>query len=92
MLECSNGAFYTGYTTDLERRYREHQQGSAKCKYTRSFPPKKISASWKIDTDLSSILKIEAYIKKLSTKEKKRLVGNPEELHRYFINHIFGCL
>ena len=37
ILNCENGAFYTGYTTDLIRRYHEHLEGSSK--YTRSFKP-----------------------------------------------------
>ena len=80
ILTCSNGAYYTGYTTDIKRRYQEHQQGSSKCKFTRSFPPKELSACWQIQCDLSSILKIERIIKKLSKLEKKQLVDNQSML------------
>lgn len=73
LLECVNGSFYTGYTTDLERRYREHQQGSAKCRYTRSFPPKKIAACWEFATQREA-LAIEREIKALSRKEKQALI------------------
>jgi len=31
ILECKNDRYYTGYTTDLERRYQEHVEGSPKC-------------------------------------------------------------
>ena len=78
ILECSNGNYYTGYTTDIARRYQEHLEGSTKCKYTRSFPPKCIAAHWSIDTDLSQTLKIEYKIKQLSKTEKQRLINNPE--------------
>ena len=44
ILECNNGALYTGYTTDIERRYQEHVEGSPKCKYTRSFGVKRLAA------------------------------------------------
>jgi putative endonuclease len=81
VLECENGSYYTGYTTDLERRYKEHVAGSPKCKYTRAFPPKDIAASWKLDTDLSMALSIEAIIKKLTKHEKKVLVTNPDILN-----------
>jgi putative endonuclease len=81
LLECSNGNYYTGYTTDLERRYKEHREGSAKCKYTRSFPPLRIAAHWRIETDLSGILKIEAAIKRLSKIEKHKLCQNPATLN-----------
>jgi putative endonuclease len=80
MLECSNGSYYTGYTTDLERRFREHVCGSAKCKYTRSFPPQRIAASWQICANLSRILKIEAAIKRLSKLKKAQLCENPQLL------------
>ncbi len=73
MLECSNGAYYTGYTTDMERRYQEHLDGTYKCKYTRSFPPVKIAACWEVN-DLSEALKFEHKIKALSREEKERLV------------------
>ena len=74
MLECSNGAYYTGYTTDIVRRYEEHQAGSEKCKYTRSFPPKRIAACWKLYASLSEALKLEKRIKGLSKSEKNALI------------------
>lgn len=82
MLECSNSTFYTGYTTDVERRYQEHVDGSIKCKYTRSFPPKRLAAFWEVADDLSSALKIENAIKRLTKKEKIYLVKNPDALMR----------
>ena len=58
----------------MERRYVEHVQGSAKCKYTRSFPPKRLAIFWKMDSDLSTVRKIEKAIKQLTKHEKKRLI------------------
>jgi len=84
MLECSNGHYYVGYTTDIKRRYREHQQGSSKCKYTRSFPPKRIVAYWAANS-LSQALKLECYLKKLSKEEKGHLT-------RLSQSEIFGLL
>lgn len=73
MLECSNNSYYTGYTTDIDRRYQEHCAGSAKCKYTRSFPPKRLAACWQVD-DLSAALKLEKKIKALPKVEKQKLI------------------
>ena len=73
MIQCCNNTYYTGYTTDLERRYKEHTQGSDKCSYTRSFPPKKLVAYWCFDHK-SDALKEEARIKKLSRENKIKLV------------------
>ncbi|MCH9644007.1 MAG: GIY-YIG nuclease family protein [Gammaproteobacteria bacterium] len=80
ILECSNGNYYTGYTTDLERRYQEHLDGSDKCKYTRSFPPLRIAQYWEISGSASDAMKLEYAIKKLSKREKKSLIENPDTL------------
>lgn len=76
ILQCQNGALYTGITTDLERRYQEHVTGSAKCKYTRSFPPEAIAASWEL-ADKTLALKAEAKIKKMPREKKLVLIANP---------------
>ena len=81
ILECSNGCYYTGYTTDMKRRYQEHVDGSSKCKYTRSFPPIKIAACWTIKSgNASTALKIEKNIKLLSKEEKTMLIACPDRL------------
>ena len=80
ILHCENDTYYTGYTTDLDKRYQSHLNGTGKCKYTRSFPPKRVAACWKIDAELSVVLSIERMIKKLSKQEKIALVNAPERL------------
>ena len=80
VIECLNGSFYTGYTTNLERRYQEHLTGSLKCKYTRSFPPKRLAATWCVGVDLSIALKTERAIKKLTRAQKQTLINDPESL------------
>ena len=84
ILECSNGAYYTGYTTDIERRYEEHLNGSAKCKFTRSFPPVAIAACWQFEGDVSIALKIERKIKALSKTQKYNLISAPETINKLF--------
>lgn len=79
ILKCENDSYYTGYTDNLERRYQKHCEGVAS-KYTRSFKPLKIAASWEV-CDKSQAMKIEAYIKKLSRVEKEKLVRDPNLLH-----------
>lgn len=80
ILLCSNGCYYTGYTSDLERRYQEHLEGSAKSKYTRSFKPVKLAQSWKIEGGRGDAMKLESYIKSLNRAEKERLIKHPELL------------
>jgi putative endonuclease len=80
ILECVNGSYYTGYTNDIERRYQEHCEGSSKCKYTRSYPPRRIAACWEMDCSLSEALKLECYVKGLSKQQKYALVAAPKNL------------
>lgn len=86
ILKCINGSYYTGFTTDLIRRFNEHLSGTGKCKYTRSFKPIEMAQSWKINGDKSTAMKIEKFIKKFSKKEKEQLILCPE-----FLSKIFDC-
>ena len=75
ILQSADGRYYTGYTTDLERRLKEHQSGSGG-KFTRSFGAKKILYHESHPTK-SSALKREAQIKGWSRQEKAALIGHP---------------
>ena len=75
ILHCANDSYYTGYTVDLLRRYREHQQGSAKCKYTRSFKPLSMVQCWPLE-DKSQALSLERKIKALPREHKLRLIAD----------------
>ncbi len=84
VLQCDNGTYYTGYTTDITRRYQEHLAGTSKCKYTRSFKPVKIAQCWSTFDNKSEALKIERYIKKLSKQTKHELILYPDKLTSLF--------
>lgn len=84
ILHCENNTYYTGYTTDLIRRFQEHFTGTSKCKYTRSFKPVRIAQSWQIRGNKSVAMKIEKYIKKLSKKEKEAIIQDPDLLVQLF--------
>jgi putative endonuclease len=79
ILELENGCYYTGYTGNLEQRYRLHLAGRAS-KYTRSFKPVRIARSWQLEADRGTAMKVEALIKKRGRKAKESLVANPEKL------------
>lgn len=80
IIECENGSYYTGYTTDLEKRYQSHLNG--KCKYTRSFKPVKLAQFWRFETSKSWALKIEALIKSKTKELKLQLIREPELLNQ----------
>ena len=39
MLKCADETLYTGITTDMERRLKEHNKGKAAAKYTSTRRP-----------------------------------------------------
>jgi putative endonuclease len=82
ILHCQNDSYYTGYTTDLLRRYQDHLSG--KCKYTRSFKPLAIAQAWKITGTKSAAMKVENFIKKLTREDKQQLLLKPENLFEIF--------
>jgi putative endonuclease len=77
ILYCENDSFYTGYTNNLIKRYREHVSGSAKCKYTRSFKPRYVAQCWPIFSGKSVAMRLERQIKNLTHAQKKCLVKQP---------------
>ena len=76
MLRCGDGSLYTGSTTDVDRRLREHQSGTG-ARYTRSRPPVTL-AYVEEAPDRSAAQRREAAIKKLSRDQKWKLVGKGE--------------
>ena len=76
ILECADGTFYTGWTTDPERRTRMHNSGQG-ARYTRMRRP--VSLVY-VETlpDRSSAMKRELAIKRMNRAAKQRLiVRNP---------------
>jgi putative endonuclease len=73
VLECADGSLYTGYTTDVQRRVREHDAGDG-AKYTRGRTPVELVHSESFDSK-SAAMSREYEIKQLSRAEKERLVG-----------------
>lgn len=73
IVECSDNSFYTGYTTDVERRIEEHNAGRG-AKYTRSRRPVRLIYSESFPTK-SEALKRELAIKALSEQEKEELIA-----------------
>ena len=68
LLECENGTYYAGITTDLERRFAEHVFGIG-ARYTRANPPLRVVAAREFP-DRASASRAEAALKKLPRKHK----------------------
>ncbi|MDO5300909.1 MAG: GIY-YIG nuclease family protein [Tissierellia bacterium] len=79
LLTCSDGTIYGGYTTDLKRRLRQHNDGRG-AKYTRSRRP--VTLSYVEETDSRSQgLKREYALKRLPRREKLRLIKEYQLRH-----------
>ena len=72
ILNCADGTFYTGWTTDLEKRVREHNSGKG-AKYTRSRIPVSL-AYYEVFEEKPEALRRECAIKKLNRKQKEALI------------------
>ena len=68
IVKCSDGTLYTGYTNNLNRRIKEHNEGEG-AKYTKGRRPVNLVYSEKFKTK-SKALKREYRIKQLSRKKK----------------------
>lgn len=73
IIETEKGHLYTGITTDLERRFSEHQNSKKGAKYFRGQTPVRIlhTESYK---NRSLATKREMEIKKLPRKNKLKLI------------------
>lgn len=77
VVECSDGSFYTGYTTDVERRVQEHNAGTG-AKYTRGRGPVSIVYTESFKSK-STAMQREYEIKQLSRVQKEQLVNDQNE-------------
>lgn len=74
ILKCSDKTLYTGITTDLDRRVKEHNTSALGAKYTNGRRPVKLIYSKKFKSR-SEATKEESRIKKLSRLEKLELTS-----------------
>jgi len=73
ILECKDGTYYTGYTTNVTERVAKHNSGKGS-KYTRGRLPVKLHTFWSFNSK-STAMSIEYKIKQLSHIDKRELKG-----------------
>lgn len=79
IVRCKDGTLYTGVTTDLRRRLREHNQGRG-ARYTASRSRRPVQLIWKEKhPNRSSAQRREAQIKRLPRAEKEALIRPQSE-------------
>lgn len=73
ILLCEDGSLYTGWTTDVEKRFSAHCSGRG-ARYTRAHRPVRVAYREGFATKQEAMRR-EAAVKKLSRAEKQRLCG-----------------
>jgi putative endonuclease len=71
IMECSDGTYYTGWTTEPERRLRQHNGGTG-ARYTRTRRPVRMVYVEECP-DRTAAMKRERAIKALHRSQKEKL-------------------
>jgi putative endonuclease len=72
IVECSDGTLYTGYTNDLEKRIKTHNNKKG-AKYTRGRTPVILKYFEEFDNKIEA-MKREAQIKNMRKEKKLKLI------------------
>ncbi|WP_294349833.1 GIY-YIG nuclease family protein [uncultured Clostridium sp.] len=72
ILRCRDGSLYTGWTNDLEKRFKAHVEGKG-AKYTRGRGPLELVYFEEFDNKIDA-MKREYAIKQLNRVQKEKLI------------------
>lgn len=74
ILECADGTFYTGWTTDPDRRLRQHAAGRG-ARYTRAHRPLRM-VFVEAQPNRGDAMRREHALKRLTRARKLTLIAN----------------
>ena len=80
IARCGDTTLYTGATTDLERRIREHNEKRHGAKYTAGRLPICLAQAWEVK-EWSDALRLEKALKKMSRNYKEKLIKEPAQIY-----------
>lgn len=90
IVRCEDDSLYTGITTNVPRRMKEHyDRKKTGAKYTKSRRPKALEMVWETDT-WSHASKLEYRIKRLTHEEKEALIEEPQSVGERFRESLEG--
>ncbi len=82
LVRCHDGSLYTGITTDVARRFAEHQENNAAgAKYLRGRGPLALVFQNKLGSRRLA-LGVESRVKKLSKARKEELVRDKKHIEK----------
>ncbi|EOS73804.1 hypothetical protein C817_04921 [Dorea sp. 5-2] len=73
ILRCRDGTLYTGWTNDIEKRVKAHNEGKG-AKYTKARLPVKLVYSEAFETKTEA-MKREYAIKRMRREAKEKLIA-----------------
>ena len=76
IVQCSDGTFYTGWTTDPIRREKQHNAGTG-ARYTRMHRPVELVYTEE-QPDRAAAMKREVAIKRLTRAAKGKLINSQQ--------------
>lgn len=80
IVRCRDGSLYTGITTDVARRLREHHRGGTRgAHYLRGRGPLQLQFTHRFN-DRSAASRAEYAVKRLSKRAKERLAAGLLEM------------
>lgn len=74
IVQCQDGSYYTGWTNQLEKRIKAHNNGKG-AKYTKARKPVKL-IYYETYSNKREAMKREYEIKKLTRKQKEKLINH----------------
>ena len=77
VVECRDGSYYTGYTTDVKKRIDVHNSGKG-AKYTRSRLPVKLIYAQGFDSK-EEAMSAEVLLKRKKRVQKERFLSENQE-------------
>lgn len=83
VLRCGDGSLYTGWTNDIEKRLKAHNEGRG-AKYTKGRGPVKLVYVEEFATK-EEAMKREYAIKHMTRREKEKLLGTGEIKDEYTV-------
>jgi putative endonuclease len=78
ILKCSDKTYYTGFTSNIEKRFIEHQEGKHIESYTQTRRPIKL-VFYSEFTEVGFAIDTEKQIKKWSKVKKEALINDEYE-------------
>ena len=76
ILECKDGTYYTGWTNNLEKRLKDHNEGKG-AKYTRARRPVVLAYYEEFETKEEAMQR-EYAIKQMKRSEKAALIDGKD--------------